>query len=234
MSQFTKDERKSYIGILADGKFHEEVPVGTEDAVLREFETSDGKTGSKWELIYTKIQAKITGIEFQDGEYGVNIQVSLNGEERDVVVSVGAGSSFGEDLMKKLPNVDLSKTVEISPYSFVDDNGKSRKGITLYQDGEKILSFFNEKKEVDGKEKWVSVNGYPTPEGETESYKSDDWKLFYLQARKFLVNYTKSKIIPKFGGVTKVKTADEIEAEEFIASQKLTSAEEQLGGKVPF
>src|SRR3990167_6996342 len=133
MSQFTKDEKKSYISILADGKFHEEVPIGTADSIVREYETSDGKTGSKNELVYTKIQAKITGIEFQDGEYGTNIQLALSGDERDVVVSVGVGSNFGEDVMKKLPAVDFSQNVELAPYSFVDENGKSKKGVTIYQ-----------------------------------------------------------------------------------------------------
>lgn len=206
--QFTKDEKKSYISILADGKFHEGVEKGVEDAVLREYETSDGKTGSKWELVYTKIQAKIMGIEFQDGEYGTNIQLALSGEERDVVVSVGVSSNFGEDLMKKLPNVNLSEPVELAPYSFVDERGKSKKGVTIYQNGEKLASFFSEQKD----EKWVAVNGYPTPDGDVEDYKSDDWKLFYLQARKFLVSYIKNKIVPKFDESPEAKDIAEFDA----------------------
>ena len=48
MTELIPDKPKGrFISILADGKFHETVKEGTEGAVEREYETSDGKTGKK-------------------------------------------------------------------------------------------------------------------------------------------------------------------------------------------
>ena len=61
-----KKEDKTYASILADGKIHITVPEGTPEASLRTYETSDGKSGSKWELVYTSIIGKITKVGFRD------------------------------------------------------------------------------------------------------------------------------------------------------------------------
>jgi L-fuconolactonase len=48
----------------------------------------------------------------------------------------------------------------------------------------------------------TSVNNfliwYPDPEGNTEDYSKDDWEIYFLSARKFLINHTKIHICPKF------------------------------------
>lgn len=181
-----------FISILADGNFHETVNPNTEGAILREYETKDGTKGSKWELIYEKIDAEITDVKFKDGDYGEQILVTFSDGDNDVILAQGVGSNFGEDIMKKLPNIDLSKKLTVSPYSFTDENGKEKKGVTFYQDGKKIEGFFYDT------EKKAPKNGYPTPDGDVNTFKSDDWKLFYLIARKFLVNYTKENICTKF------------------------------------
>jgi hypothetical protein len=49
----------------------------------------------------------------------------------------------------------------------------------------KVTNYF---RDTDKKE---NINGYPNPEGDTQDYSKDDWKLYFLQARKFLVNYTR-------------------------------------------
>lgn len=35
-------------------------------------------------------------------------------------------------------------------------------------------------------------------EGDTREYTTDDWKIYFMQVRRFLVNYTKEHIAPKF------------------------------------
>lgn len=191
----TKPETNRYITILSDGRFHETVPEGTEGAIKREYETSDGKKGTKFEVVYEKLEAKITYVDFQDGNYGEQIKITFAEGDNDLTLSQGVATNFGEDLLKKLPGVDFSKKVSVNPYAFADEKtGKMKKGVTLYQDGKKISNFFYN--EVDKK----AQNGFPVPEGDTKKYKSDDWKLFYLQARKFLVGYAKTNIVPKFKG----------------------------------
>lgn len=171
---------KLFITILSDGKFHQTVPEGTGGAVVRKYEDKEGVEKEKIELVHDSVTGVITGISFEDGEYGTSLQVTLDNEG---IISMSTASSFGEDFMKKLPNIDLKKEVKIAPYAFEAD-GKSRKGVTVYQDGEKVESYYFDK---DTKK---TINGMPELEGDTSKFKSDDWKLHFLVVRKFLVAET--------------------------------------------
>jgi hypothetical protein len=190
----TKDTHGRFITILADGKFHESVPQGTDGAVLREYETSDGKKGEKWELVYTKLDnARITNVQFRDGDFGEQVLITFEDEDGHVVtLSQGVASNFGEDILKRLPNVSFSDKVSISPYSF-EDNGKQVRGVTFYQGGMKVHNYFwdNEKK--------VPLHGFPKMEEESPS--KDDWRIHFIQVRKFLVKYAKENIVTKFASV---------------------------------
>ncbi len=178
----TADNRK-FVSVLADGKLHMNVPTGTEGAVVREYETSDGKKGSKTELVFTELSGKISNIAFYDGEYGNQLQVTIvDGEEEPVVLSLGTQSNFGEDAMKKLPNVKLDEEVRIVPFAFEDDKGKMKKGISIYQDKRKITNYFYDP------ENQCNINGYPEPKKNTKS--SDQWKAYFLETRLFLVDFT--------------------------------------------
>lgn len=191
----TKDEHGRYISILADGKFHETVPMGTEDAVEREYETSDGKKGTKWEMVYSKLTAKITGVYFKDSDYGQTICLDFEGDEGKVTVQVGTDSNFGTDIMKKLPNIDLSKDVTIQPYAFVDEGtGKHRRGVSIMQGEVKINDHF---RDFAAK---TNLHGFPNPAEDTSAYDKDDWKMYFMQVKKFLVKYTQENVCPKLTG----------------------------------
>lgn len=203
----TKDTHGRYITILADGKFHETVPAGTDGAILREYETSKGEKGSKWELVYTKLEATITNLGFRTGDYGDEILITFQEGDDELTLSQGAASNFGEDLLKKLPNVDFSEKLSVSPYSFTDEkNGKQVRGVTLYQKGEKLYNFFYKPSDVEG-EKGTALHGYPEFEGDKDS--KDDWKIHFLKSRKFLIGYVKENILPKFEGVSTKETSSD-------------------------
>jgi hypothetical protein len=191
----TKDTHGRFITILADGKFHETVPQGTDGAVLREYETSSGQKGDKWELVYTKLDnARITNVQFKEGDYGEQINITFEDEDQNMVtLSQGVKSNFGEDIMKRLPNVNLSEKVSVAPYAF-EENGKQVRGVLFYQKGEKVHNYF-----WDNTAK-APLHGYPKMEEEHPT--KDDWGIFFAQARKFLVKYTKENIVPKFAGVS--------------------------------
>lgn len=184
-----------FISILADGKFHESVPEGTENAEIRHWETKDGKSGDKHELVYSKIEAKIVNVAFHEGDFGENLQVTFADEGVEVTLSVGVGSNFGEDLMKKLPAIDFAEKVKLIPYAFDDENGKTKRGVTVYQNEAKVTDFFwdgdNQKK----------LHGFPPiDKKEDETWSKDEWKMYFLKARVFLVKYLKENIVPKFEG----------------------------------
>lgn len=197
-------ERKNYAYILADGKIRVPAEEGAVGAVKREYETSDGKSGVKWEMVYDKIDGLITGISFFEGDFGKQLQIEIDG----ITLSMNVASNFAEDLMKKLPNVDLSKPVELSPYNFTNDKGKSNKGISVIQDGEKIFNYF-----WDVNEQKLS-NGYPElPEG-YQKFDSDDWKAYFIGARKFLIKYVEENIMPSLAIASLPDMGDDIKAED--------------------
>lgn len=171
-----------FLSILSDGTMRLSVPEGTEGAVKREYETSDGKTGTKYELVYTELSGTITKIAFWDGDFGKLLQLTVtDGEEDPIVLSIGTASSFGEDIMKKLPAIDLLQPVVIAPYAFEDDKGKKRKGVTLKQSDKKIESFYYDK------ETKKNINGLPDVVLK-KKMTSDDWKMYFLSVRLFLID----------------------------------------------
>lgn len=188
-------EDSIFASVLADGKIHVTVPEGTEGAVIRKYKTSDGKEGSKTEKVYSELIGKITKIDFYEGDYGRQLQVMVtDNNDKPVVLSLSTSSNYGEDMMKKLINVDLTKTVKIVPYSFVDDKKKNKKGITIWQhikdDGkaEKIKNYFYDEDEK------KNINGFPEPKKLKKPLTTDQWKLYFGEVREFLVE----KIIEHF------------------------------------
>lgn len=181
-------EDSTFATVLSDGKIHINVPEGTEGAKVRKYKTSDGTEGSKTELVYNELIGIITKVDFYEGEYGMNLQVEVtDGEEKPVVLSLATSSSYGEDMMKKLPNVDLSKRVKIVPFAFIDDKKKNKKGVTIWQhvkDGEKAEKITNYFYDAEKKE---NVNGYPNPKKTKKPFTKDQWKLYFGECREFLI-----------------------------------------------
>lgn len=197
-----------FISVISDGRFHEKVTQETDGAVLRTYELRDGTKGEKWELVYQKVEnVFITNVEFEDGEYGKNILVTLSDGENEVVWAQGVKTNFGEDLMKKLPAINFAEKVTIQPYSFPSEKtGKPVRGVNIYQNGDKVLSHF-----WDGEK---AVNGIPeVDKEEAKNYDSDDWTAHFTKVRKFLVAYTEEHVRPKFAGKEENKGYDYPEEE---------------------
>ena len=186
---------------VIEGTFRTRVDETDEDAERREWSTPDGKTGVKWERVIGALVGKIEGIAFYESDYGKNLQITLAKDDptdKTRIISLGTASNYGEDTMKKLPNVNLTKEIRFRPFCFTaEDTGKEVRGMELTQQDEqgkftkKVTNYFwnVEKKEA--------RHGYPTPEGDVQAYSSDDWKIFYLQARKFLIQNTIEQVISK-------------------------------------
>tara|TARA_R110000851_G_scaffold29_7_gene140 strand:- start:1862 stop:2575 length:714 start_codon:yes stop_codon:yes gene_type:complete len=201
-----KRETTPFLQILGStGDFRQTVDKETPGAKFREYETSDGKKGSKYELAFDMVDGMIEKIAFHDGDFGKNLLIKMNFEDdsEGVTIAVGCSTPFGEDFMKKMPAIDFSKRIEITPYS-LEDGDKTRKGVSLKQDGEKIKNFF-----YDGEN---DTNGYPVAEDDTSKYDTDDWKIHFTKCRKFLVKYLEENIMPKFADV--VTEAEKTEAQQ--------------------
>lgn len=183
----------SIMNILgSDGTLRLTVPEGTEGAVRRDYETSDGKKGTKYELVFKSLSGRITNMQMYEGDYGKNLLVTLTYEGGEDTISFNTSSPYGEDFMKKLPKINLDEFVTISPYSFMDENGKTRRGVTVTQGDVKLQNHFYDP------EKKKNLHKYPNPEGDTDKFDKDDWKIYFTQCRKFLVKYTEDTFLPAF------------------------------------
>ncbi len=207
-----------YLTILSsDGTLRIVVPEGTEGAVERSYKKTDKKTNTetevtKHELIYTEVSGIISKIKFHDGDFGKSIQLTITDEGEDpLVLSVKTDSNFGEDLMKKIPNINFDEPVRIAPYAFTDDKGKSRKGVTVYQDEEKVKDFFTSDDEDRKK-----LHGFPEAEFKKKTPTKDDWKLYFMKARLFLIEYIEDNFV-------KEEEAEESDKELIKASKKPSS-----------
>lgn len=214
-------DRPEYFNVLAsDGTFRKVVPENTEGAVRRDWVSKDGKSsGTKYELVAQSIEGKITRLGIFDGEYGKNVLIALGDEDGEVVISLNSSQAYAEDFMKKLPNIDSDKPVVLSPYAFMGDDGKNKRGMTVTQDGVKIVGAYSEKNEKTGK--WKTLLGMPEPEGDTAKFDTDDWKAHFIKVRKFLLGalenhtlftkeFTVADVVPLAEGDTGETKPDEI------------------------
>ncbi len=201
-----KTNKDPFVSILSsDATFRLVVPEGTPDSVKREYEDSKGNKGVKNELVFNKMIGKITKIAFAETDFGKLLHLTITDDKGDMILSISTSQNYGEDMMKKIPNIDLSKEVTLSPYSFSDDKGKLRKGISVTQNGEKIKNFFYDEKAE------KNVHGFPNPKGDTSKYSKDKWKIYFLEARDFLCEY----IAEHFGAVNQ-KSDSPVEKEESV------------------
>jgi hypothetical protein len=190
-------EKKDYVSILgSDASLRQVVPEGTEGSVVREYETSKGEKGTKIEKVYQFIEGMITNIAFHESDFGKLLQIDIDG----LTLSVSTDQAYGEDIMKKLPNIDLSKSVKFIPYCMTTEKGKTKKGVTIMQGEVKIENYFFDK------ETKTNLHDFPAiPEATLKANDKDLWKIHFITVRKFLEKFIQDKF---------VKTAPEISQAE--------------------
>jgi len=205
----SKQSDKMFLTILAtDGKFHQKVEEGTEGAVKREIKdkTTNEVVDTKFELLHDSVKGIITEVTIIEGKYGKNLQITIDTE----VISLGVKTNFGEDMLKKLPSIDLSKEVTLTPYSFIPKGETERKkGITVYQGGVKIgTAYFDieTKKTLKGCPEPVDNDGVPLPRKGEKGYDSTDWETYFNIVRKFMEKEIVK--LPVFVEATKEETKD--------------------------
>ena len=180
------NKRHLFANIIADGTIRVQSEENNPDAVRRDYELKDGTKGTKFELVYNSLSGIITDIQIFNTNYGENLQITIDG----VILSMNITSNFADDVMKKLPNINLNKEVIFAPYSFTDDKGKLRKGVTVTQESVKLTNFFY------NPETKENCNGFPVLSEDCKKYSSDDWKVYFINIRKFLRNYFEENILP--------------------------------------
>lgn len=137
-----KKEKISYLKI-ADGKLRAKSTKDNPNAEERYVEINDKFL---YELVYTTCEGYIRAILQQDHEeYGTSYSLVLYdpATREKYSLQMGEKSRYFASLVMHLPNIDLSKPVEVKPYSFKQD-GKSSIGISFKQDGKKVPNFYKD------------------------------------------------------------------------------------------
>jgi hypothetical protein len=172
----------------------EKVNANTPNAVKR---ISQSGTDS-WAIEFDWIEGKIENIFHKDDpEYGDSFEVVLSDVLDKYQISFADNSRFWFDLAKKLPNVELSQIVKINPYDFTEKGtNKRRVGVSIEQNGKKILSFYDKKKDDNT---WELLHGFPKPDIDINWKDKDEVKIYTIKVKKFLKAEFEKRIQPLFG-----------------------------------
>ena len=198
-----------YLSII-QGNLREKSTQDNPDAIRRDYETPSGEKGTKYELVYPNLTGKITGVEFKTGEYEEQIVITVE-DDQTYIVQMISSSRYAIDFMQKLPNVNLKEEIKITPYDFEDEKGRRMTGVSLQQGEEKLKSYY-----WDGKK---NVNGIP--EMEKANPDKDDWKVFFIELKKFLKAET-------------IKLFSELEPNTTSKPKMDVNAEFEEGDDLPF
>lgn len=178
---------KPYLKIVG-GNIAQKVDKDTEGAKKREWKSPDGKTsGISYELNFMNWSGLIQLIVFKNTDFGDVCEIHFN----DAILTLPIDSRYFSEFAKKLPNLDLAKSVTLHPYNIEDgvrEDGKKKynTGISIQQNGVKIPSYFYD---VEKKE---SINGFPAV-NDAEKENKGYWKNYFgYTVLNFLVNVVKS------------------------------------------
>lgn len=125
------------------------------------------KTGKLvFEERFKDLTAKLVKIDTKENDYGKQWQLNFTDGEVTYIVSLPFSSRYASSFLKVLPNLNLYKEVRFMPWAMKDKNDatKTITGITLYQDGNKVVAAYTKedpnglpqmtKIKVKGKEQW--------------------------------------------------------------------------------
>ena len=161
--------------------------VGTEEKVSNYYNVSNGKivrsfgkkepenietksrTNKNGDVVYEQlfdfIKGKIVNATLQShDEYGDSIKLSISDGENIAELQIKFDSAYGRSFLFKLPNFDSNDEVKITPYSFVNKEGKDVTGLNIFILGKKIANYYTKeepnglpqlkKVKFNGKEQW--------------------------------------------------------------------------------
>lgn len=204
--------RKTYLSI-AQGAIRQTVSEQTEGAIRRDYEMKDGTKGYKFEFVYKSWEGKIKDIRVKDGKFGEVCEIEFD----DAVLSLGTKSRYFMDLIKRLMNANVNRTMTFTPYDFETD-GKKLTGVSLVQNGEKIPNYY-----WDDVNK-MTINGMPVPNFNTKQARTRDWEAYWLQVQGFLVDEVE-KIKNMIENSKPEQVEDDEKLEEDFADQTIPTVE---------
>lgn len=195
---------------IKEGSFRLKTTQDDPKAVTRPYiNPKTDEKGTAYERVFPALNGVISNIYFSevildDGTKlrSLNIKMGEDSQGAEAIATMPEDSRFATDFLSKLPNIKLDKPVRMAPFDFEKD-GPRRVGISITQESresdigagpDKVESFFVEKMVIGTETKYKNLHGYPEATDEDKS----DWPFYYKKVNKFLVQFAKTNILPKF------------------------------------
>lgn len=126
---FSNREGGKYFTILG-GKFCIRVQEGTPGAVAR-----TNKIGKLvHEIFKDSFEGKLVNIRIRDGAYGKSWEFDFQDEGEIYTLQLSFSNSYATNLLKILPNVDLTQPMKVQPSQKIED-GKTKSSLFVSQNG---------------------------------------------------------------------------------------------------
>lgn len=189
MSRGTSNTSGAIFLRIADGKIVETVSADHPKAVKRINKNSK----EVFERLDDYVEGTITSIYGRtheyNGEESKELCIRIQGDGETYQLSLKEGSRYWSGFAVRMPNLDLTKPVKFSPYSFTDkESGSNVQGINLFQGEQKIQPRFT--KENPGK----------MPQGVQVPFQGK-LKWDFYERDQFLI-----KVVDHFAGVLKASS----------------------------
>lgn len=175
---FQNREGGKYFTILG-GKFCIRVQEGTPGSVAR----VNKMEKTVHEIFKDSFTGKLINIRTRDGSYGKSWEFDFKDAEEVYTLQLSFSNSYATNLLKILPNADLTKEMKIQPSEKIED-GKKKSSLFISQDGVTLKHAYTKD----------NPNGMPPMEQVTVKGQQvwDDSKRLV-----FLEEMVKSTILPK-------------------------------------
>lgn len=122
---------------IVGGKLCIRVPEGTAGATQRTNKL--GKVVN--EMLYDSFTGMLVGIKVTDGNYGKQWNFSFKDKGEVYTLQLGYSNSYAKNILKMLPNIDLTKEMKVSPV-MKEENGVKKSSLFINQDGNPVKHAF--------------------------------------------------------------------------------------------
>lgn len=226
---------------IKEGSFRLKTTQDDPKAVARPYTNpKTGEKGTAYERVFPALNGIISNIYFsevilEDGTRlkSLNIKLGEDSQGAEAIATMPDDSRFATDFLAKAPNIVLTEPVRLAPFDFQPEKGGRKVGISITQEvdknfGEpqKVQSFFVDLIHEGELTRYKNLHGYPEATDEDKS----DWPFYYKKVNKFLVQFAKTNILPKFQDDSTRSTTEE----STIAEENGALDSDDIKDSIPF
>lgn len=139
MGEIKDTSNVNYYRIIK-GKVVTRVDEDHPEAVKRTWEDSQGNSGVTYERQMKGYKGKIVDIFLRDTDYGVTLEIVLDGgEEKPAQLAVKFDSRLGTTILSRLKNINYNHDVAVTAFW---DRDHERSMVAIFQDGQPVKPYF--------------------------------------------------------------------------------------------